>query len=94
MKCSSYVTPPDVAQDMSSRIERANITINYRDPTFPASESRNESSTIQSRRQVAADKRRTSETSRSENCKHTLYTLVNGVTGHVDGNISLATLPS
>ena len=87
-------TSPDVAQDMSYRTERAKITVNYRDPTVPAFERRNESSTRQSRRQAASDKRRTSETSCSDNSKNTLYTLVNGVTGHDDGNIRLTTLPS
>ena len=87
-------TSPDVAQDMSSSIERAKITSNYRDPTVPAFEKRTESTIRQSRRQEAADERPTSETSHSGNSNNTLYTLVNGVTGHVDGNIRLATLPS
>ena len=87
-------TSPAVAQDMSSRIERAKITSNYRDPTVPAFEKRTESTIRQSRGRVAADERPTSETSHSGNSNNTLYTLVNGVTGHVDGNIRLATLPS
>ena len=39
-------------------------------------------------------KRPTPRTSCSDNSTNTLYTLANGVTGHVDGNISLETLPS
>ena len=39
-------------------------------------------------------KRQTSEVLRSDNGNNTLYTLVNGMTGHVDGSISLGTLPS
>ena len=39
-------------------------------------------------------KRQTSEMLRSDNSNNTLYTLVNGMTGHVDGSISLETLPS
>ena len=87
-------SPEDVAQDMSSRIERAKTTSNFRDPTVPTFEKRNESTSRQSRRQVTADQRPTSETSHSDNSNNTLYTLVNGVTGRVDGNIRLATLPS
>ena len=34
------------------------------------------------------------ETPRSDNSTNTLYTLVNGVTGNVDGNIRLANLSS
>ena len=48
----------------------------------------------QFRRRVAAVRHQTIEESRSDNSSNTLYTLVNGVTGHVDGNISLETLPS
>ena len=55
---------------------------------------RNESLTRQSGRQVADDKRLTSETSRSDIIKNTLYTLVTGVTGLVDGNIGLVALSS
>ena len=87
-------SPPDVAQDMSLRIERAKTTSNYRDPTNPDFEKRNESSIRQSRRQVAANDRPTPKTSHSDNSNNTIYTLVNGVTGRVDGNIRLATLPS
>ena len=87
-------TSTDVAQDMSSSIERAKITSNYRDPTVPAFEKSPESTIRQSRSQVAADAHPTSETSHSGNSNNTIYTLVNGVTGHVEGNIRLATLPS
>ena len=87
-------SPPYVAQDMSSRIEHAKTISNYRDPTVPTFEKRSESTTRQSRLQVASDHRPTSETSPSDNSSNTLYTLVNGVTGHVDGNVRLATLPS
>ena len=48
----------------------------------------------QSQRRVATIERQTSEVLRIENSKFTVYTLVNGMTGHVDGNISLETLPS
>ena len=51
------IYPPDVAQDMSSRIEHAMTIINYMDPTVPTFEKRSESTTRQSRRQVAADQR-------------------------------------
>ena len=43
---------------------------------------------------MATVKRPTSETSYSDNRNNTLSTLVNGMTGHVDGSISLETLPS
>ena len=43
---------------------------------------------------MTADKRRTCRKQRSDKIINTLYALVNGVTGHVDGNISLETLPS
>ena len=42
---------------------------------------------------MATVKRQTSRTSHSDNSRDALYTLVNGVTGHVDGNISIETLP-
>ncbi|MCY0725759.1 hypothetical protein OVW19_28885, partial [Klebsiella pneumoniae] len=43
---------------------------------------------------VANVKRPTSKKSRSDNSNNTLYTLVNGFTGHVDSNIGLDALPS
>ena len=51
-------------------------------------------STQQSQRRVAADKRRTYRKQHIGKCIDTIYTLVNGVTGLVDGNISPETLPS
>ena len=39
-------------------------------------------------------KLQTFRTTSSVNGNNTLYTLVNGVTGNVDGNISIETLPS
>ena len=42
---------------------------------------------------MATVKRQASEQSHSDN-SDTLYTLVNGVTGQVEGNVSLETLPS
>ena len=87
-------TSPDVVQDMSSRIERAKINSNHGEPTFPASRRRKVSLRKQSKRRVVSVKRPTSKKSRSDNSNNTLYTLVNGLTGHVDGNISLETLPS
>ena len=43
---------------------------------------------------MATVKRQTSEVLRSDNSNITLYTLVNGVTSHVDGNIRHATFPT
>ena len=43
---------------------------------------------------MATVKRQTSEVLRSDNSNNTLYTCVNGMTGHVDSSISLETLPS
>ena len=43
---------------------------------------------------MATVKRQTSEMLEGINSNNTLYTLVNGMTGHVDGSISLETLPS
>ena len=43
---------------------------------------------------MATGKRQTSEMLRSDNSNNTLYTLVNGMTGHFDGSISLETIPS
>ena len=85
---------PDVAQDMSSRSERAMVDRNPRDPFVPAFERREVPSTQQSQRRVAADKRRTYRKQHIGKCIDTIYTLVNGVTGLVDGNISPETLPS
>ena len=77
---------------MSSRKERPKMNSKYRDPTIPASRRRKVSLRKQSRRPVETAKRPTSRTSRSD-ISNTLYTLVNGVTGHFDGNISLESLP-
>ena len=46
------------------------------------------------RRRVATVKRPTSKKSLSDSSNNTLYTRVNGLTGQIDGNISLETLPS
>ena len=43
---------------------------------------------------MATVRRQTSRTSDSDNSNNMRYTLVNGGNGHVDGNISLDTLPS
>ena len=43
---------------------------------------------------MATVKRQTSRTSRSDYITLKLYTIVNGVIGHIDGNISLVTLLS
>ena len=78
---------------MSSRIGRAMVDSNYGDPTVPASRRRKAFLRKQSRRRVAFVKRQTPEVSRSDNINNTRYTLVNGMTGHLDGSISLETLP-
>ena len=87
-------TSPDVVQDMSSRIERAKMNSNHGDSTVPASKRRKVSLRKQSKRRVVTVKRPTFKKSRSDNSNNTLYTLVNGLTGQIDGNISLETLPS
>ena len=79
---------------MSSRIKRAKINSNHGDPFILASKRRDVPSTQQSRRQVAADRRRPCRKQHSDRIIYTLYTLVNGVTGIVDGNISRETFPS
>ena len=79
---------------MSSRIERAMVDSNYGDSTVPASGRRKVSWIKQSRRRVATVKRQTSKKSLSDNRNNKVYTLVNGMTGHADGSISLETLPS
>ena len=85
---------PDGIQYMIYRIERALIYSNYGNPTVPASRRRKVSLTKQSRRRVATVKRQTSGLLRSDNSNITLYTIVNGMTSHVDGSISLETLSS
>ena len=80
---------PDVSQDMVSRIERAKIDITNGNTIVPASKRRKVPLEKQSRCRVATGKHQTSRTSRIVNSNSTLYTLFNGVTGHVDGNISL-----
>ena len=70
------------------------VDINYGGPSVPASRRRKVSLRKQSRRRVATVKRQTSEMIRSDISNNTLYTLVNGMTGHVDGSISLEILPS
>ena len=87
-------TSPDVAQDVSHRVERAKLYTNHGDPTVSAFRRRKVYLRKKSRRRVEIVKRQTSEVLRSDKINNTLYTLVNGVTGHVDGRISLETLPS
>ena len=85
---------PDGGQDMSSRTECAKENSNHGDLLVPAFKRREYSLTKQYRCRVATAKRQTSRTSHSDNSNNTLHTLVNGVTGQVDGNFSLKTLPS
>ena len=78
-------SPSDVVQDMSSRTERAKVNNNYEDLIVPAFERRDVSATQEFR---------TCRKQHSDKSINTLYTLFNGVTGIVDGNISIETLPS
>ena len=78
-------SPPDVVQDMSSLTERAMANSNNGDPIVPAFKRRDVSSTQESR---------TCRKQHSDNIIYTFYTLVNGVTGLADGNISLEPLTS
>ena len=77
--------PPDVVQDMGSRTERAMVNSNNEDPIVPAFKRCDVSLTQESR---------TCRKQHSDKSINTLYTLFNGVTGIVDGNISIETLPS
>ena len=86
-------TSPDVDQDISSRIERTTTTSNHGDTIVPTPEGCKVSSKRRPGRQVATVKLQASVQSHSDN-SDTLYTLVNGVTGQVEGNVSLVTLPS
>ena len=79
---------------MSSRTESARLDNNYGDPIIPAFKRRDVPSTQESRRQVAADKLQTCRKQHSDKNIITVYTLVDGVTDLVDGNIILETLPS
>ena len=84
---------PDVSQDISSRIEHTIISSNHGDPIVPTPKGCKVSSKRRSGRRVAHAKRQASKKSHSDN-SNTLYTLVNGVNGHLDGTVSLETLPS
>ena len=85
-------TSSDVDQNISSRIERTSSSRNHGDTIYPTPEGCKVSWKRLPGRQVATVKRQASETSHSDN-SDTLYTLVNGVTGQVEGNIILVTLP-
>ena len=85
---------PDVDQDMSSRRGRAMEDGNYGDPIVSSFKRRDLYSTQASRHQVAADKRQTCRKKHSDNINNALYTLVHGVTGHIDGKTSLEPFPS
>ena len=77
----------DVAQAMRSLVERTRIHSNTMALLFRSLGSVR-FLRKQSRLQVAIVKRPMSGTSRSNNSRNTLYTLVNRVNGHVDGSIS------
>ena len=64
------------------------------DSIVPALKRRKITLKKQSWRRVATIMCRTSRTSHSVTSNNTLYTFVNGVTGHVDDNIILETLSS
>ena len=86
---------PDVGCDIGSGVEQVKVdgNVNLGDTDVPTSKRCKVSSKRRSRRRTANSKRLASTESHSDN-SDTLYTLVNGVTGHVDGNIGLETLPS
>ena len=86
-------TTLNVGNDIISRIERPTSSSNHGDTIVPTPEGCKISSKRRPRRQVATVKRQASVQSHSDN-SDTLYTLVNGVTGQVEGNVSLETLPS
>ena len=86
-------TSLDVDQDISSRIERTTTSSNHGDTIVPTREGCKVSWKRRPGRQVATVKRQASEQSHSDN-SDTIYTLVNGVTGQVESNVSLETLPS
>ena len=86
-------TSPDVDQNISSRIERTTTSSNHGDTIVLTPERCKVSSNRRPGRQVATVKRQAPVQSHSDN-SDTLYTLVNGVTGQVEGNVSLETLQS
>ena len=81
-------TTLNVGNDISSRIERTTTSSNHGDTIVPTPEGCKVSSKRRPGRQVATVKRQASVHSHSDN-SDTLYTLVNGVTGQVEGNASL-----
>ena len=85
----------DVDNDIGSRIEQSKVDemINLGNTNVPVSSERSVSSMRRQRRHMAAVRRKASVLSRSDNSKQ-LYTLVNGVTGKVEGNVSLEAIPS
>ncbi|CAI5739859.1 unnamed protein product [Peronospora farinosa] len=86
----------DVGNDISSRIEQAKVEDPVSDVTCD-DDSLNVSDDIGSRigqrRQMAAARRKASALSHS-NVSDQLYTLLNGVTGDVDGEVDLEAFPS
>uniref|UniRef100_A0AAV1V4N1 Uncharacterized protein n=1 Tax=Peronospora matthiolae TaxID=2874970 RepID=A0AAV1V4N1_9STRA len=85
-------TTPNVGQDKSSRVERTMVGSNNGN-NIVLTPKGCKVSKRQSRRRVAAVKRQASSQSHSE-ISNTLYSLVNGVTGHVNGSVFLETIPS
>ncbi|CAI5731712.1 unnamed protein product [Peronospora farinosa] len=85
----------DVGSDIGSRIKQVKVKefINLGDDGIPSTLRGKVSSRRRQRRQMAAARRKASVLSHS-NVNDQLYTLVNGVTGDVDGEVDLEALPS
>ena len=86
---------PDVGNDISSCLEDAKVdkANHLVEPNGPPSLRSSVSFQRRQQRQMAAARRIVSVMSLSDTSDK-LYTLVDGVTGHVDGEVGLAALPS
>lgn len=91
-ECELRNPSSNVGQNISSRLEPSTLSDKPGEPIVSTSMRCNISSKRRHRRQVATVKRQTSMSVHSDDC-NTLFTLVLGVSGLVDGSVRLDVFP-